>query len=73
MRIEIEKGQVEVQCVLTNGLPQVLVDTIQLQQVILNLFRNAVEAMSSVTDRPSILHVKSEATEARGVVISVEE
>ena len=73
MRIEIEKGQVEVQCVLTNGLPQVLVDTIQLQQVILNLFRNAVEAMSSVTDRPSILHVKSEATEARGVVISVED
>jgi signal transduction histidine kinase len=72
MHIELEKGQVEVKCVLTSELPQVLIDRIQLQQGILNLARNAVEAMNPVTGRPSTLRVRSEATDSE-VIISIED
>ena len=71
MRIELEERHVQVNSVLTSGLPQVSVDRIQLQQVMLNLARNAIEAMSLVTDRPAILRVRSEAT-ADEVIISIE-
>jgi C4-dicarboxylate-specific signal transduction histidine kinase len=36
-------------------LPQIVANRVQLQQVILNLVMNAIEAMSSVTDRPRVL------------------
>jgi signal transduction histidine kinase len=73
VHVELENGQMEVKSVLTDGLPQVLIDQIQLQQVMLNLVRNAVEAMSLVTERPSILQVRSEAAEAGKVMISIED
>jgi len=37
---------------LAVGLPRILGDRIQLQQVILNLVMNGIEAMNAVTDRP---------------------
>ena len=40
-------------------LPRVLGDRVQLQQVIINLVLNAMEAMASVTDRPRDLTVRS--------------
>jgi signal transduction histidine kinase len=33
---------------------------VQLQQVLLNLLTNALDAMAPVTDRPHVLHVRSE-------------
>jgi signal transduction histidine kinase len=70
---ELDGHQVQVKSVLTSGLPAVLVDRIQLQQVILNLVRNAVEAMSLVRERPAILRIRSEATEAGEVIVSIED
>jgi signal transduction histidine kinase len=40
------------------GLPPVAADRIQLQQVILNVVMNAIEAMSAVTDRPRTLEIQ---------------
>ena len=42
---------------LTPDLPQVLGDRVQLQQVMLNLIMNAIEAMNVVTDRARILRL----------------
>jgi signal transduction histidine kinase len=53
------------QAELADGLPTVTGDRIQLQQVILNLARNASDAMAEVQDRPRQLLIKTE-REGRG-------
>ena len=49
---------------LAEGLPLIQGDRVQLQQVVLNLVLNAVEAMSSVDDAPRELSVGAERWEA---------
>jgi PAS domain S-box-containing protein len=50
----------QVRLTLAEGLPTVLGDRVQLQQVILNLLMNGVEAMEAVDDRPRQLEVRSQ-------------
>ena len=52
---ELESHQVSLETELCSGLPPVIAEQTQLQQVILNLIMNAVDAMSSVTDRDQSL------------------
>ncbi len=61
---EMMRHQVELQTELAPDLPSVLGDRVQLQQVLLNLIINAVEAMSSITGRARVLTVRSEWREA---------
>ena len=58
---------------LTSDPLQVSGNRVQLQQVILNLVMNAVEAMDSVTDRARVLGISSERHAPDGVLISVED
>ena len=67
---EIQNEQVSVRTELINDLPTVMGDRIQLQLVLRNLIVNAVEAMSSVTDRERVLHISSASTPS-GVRIAV--
>ena len=48
-------------------------DRVQLQQVLLNLIINAVESMSTVTDRPRTLTITSEPIEPDGLQVAVED
>jgi len=59
-RSEVQRNHVSLQTQLSNDLPPILGDRIQLQQVILNLLINAIEAMSGVRDDPRELWVSSE-------------
>jgi signal transduction histidine kinase len=52
-------------------LPQIMGDRIQLQQVLLNLITNAIEAMTAAKEGPRILSVRSELSEDGGVAVSV--
>jgi signal transduction histidine kinase len=73
LRSEFTRYNVTVKKVETQGLPPLRVDMIQLQQVVLNLIRNATEAMSTVTDRQRILRISTKRNEAGEVIISVED
>jgi signal transduction histidine kinase len=54
-------------------LPLVLGDRVQLQQVILNLVMNGVEAMLPVTDRPRELLVRSRQVQSNQVLVAVQD
>jgi C4-dicarboxylate-specific signal transduction histidine kinase len=56
---------------LPTGLPPVLGDRIQLQQVLLNLVMNGVEALSAVTDRPRELLIRSGTHEPQSIFVAL--
>jgi hypothetical protein len=56
---------------LANGLPEVLGDRIQLQQVIINLVMNGVEAMTLVSDRPRAVVIQSQPRAQDHVLVAV--
>jgi signal transduction histidine kinase len=60
-----------VEAQLAEGLPPIPADRIQLQQVILNLIVNAVEAMTPTTDGPRDLSISTEKAEPDGVLVVV--
>jgi signal transduction histidine kinase len=70
---ELRANQVSVQTKLDDNLPDVRGNRVQLQQVILNLIRNAIEAMNSVTNRARVLRITSEIHEPDSVLVSVED
>ena len=61
-----QRNRISLQTELANDLPLILGDRIQLQQVILNLLINAIEAMSEVNEGPRELSVSSQQFTARG-------
>jgi len=57
---ELKSRRVSLTLELLDDLWPVRADRVQLQQVLLNLLTNALDAMAPVTDRPHVLHVRSE-------------
>jgi PAS domain S-box-containing protein len=66
-----EENRILLQSELAQNLPPVLGDRVQLQQVLLNLIINGVEAMTAVTDRPRMLWVESRVDDSGDVLVSV--
>jgi PAS domain S-box-containing protein len=67
---ELQRNRVILRQEFADGLPPVTGDRVQLQQVILNLLRNALDAMSGVDERPRELAIKTERDEG-GVRLTV--
>jgi PAS domain S-box-containing protein len=67
---EVQRNHIALEMRLSDDVPLVLADRIQLQQVMLNLLMNAIEAMTQVTG-PRELLISSEADGPKGVVVVV--
>jgi C4-dicarboxylate-specific signal transduction histidine kinase len=72
LRHELTRNRVSVHTDFAPDVPRVLGDRVQLQQVMLNLIMNSIDAMSVITDRPRELLIKS-ARHSDGVSIQVQD
>ena len=70
---ELQRNRVILRSELAVDLPLVTGDRVQLQQVILNLLRNASDAMNTVHDRPRELQIRTERDEGDRVLLSVKD
>ena len=68
---ELDSHLVSLRTELAPALPTILGDRVQLQQVIINLVMNGIEAMEPVMDRPRELVIRSGQGETRRVFVSV--
>ena len=68
---ELYDNRVLIECQLTKTLPHVLADRVQLQQIVLNLIMNGIEAMTAVTNRPRLLRLQSRVDESGEVLVAV--
>ena len=71
VRGELSKNRISVETRLAEKLPSVHGDRVQLQQVMLNLILNAMEAMISVDDEVRELMVSTESSAPFGLLVSV--
>jgi len=72
-RSEVQKNGVSVQTQLAEGLPLIQGDRVQLQQVILNLIINAVQAMSGVSEGSRELLIGAGKDASGGVLVAVQD
>jgi C4-dicarboxylate-specific signal transduction histidine kinase len=68
---ELQRNSVVLRIELADDIPMVAGDRVQLQQVILNLLRNASDAMSGVDDRPRLLLIRTGRDEGDQVRLTV--
>lgn len=73
VRHELQKNRILVECQLTETLPLVWADRVQLHQVLLNLIVNGIEAMAAVDDRPRLLRLRSRMDESGDILVAVED
>jgi C4-dicarboxylate-specific signal transduction histidine kinase len=62
VRGEVVRNRIRAQTQLSDSLPRVRGDRVQLQQVMLNLIINAIQAMSGITDSIRELRISTEST-----------
>jgi PAS domain S-box-containing protein len=70
-RNEMAKNGISVPTQLAESLPAIQGDRVQLQQVILNLLINAIEAMSAMSEGPRELLISTAKTDSEGVLVAV--
>jgi signal transduction histidine kinase len=73
LRGELEEHGITTRVELTTELPHVPGHRGQLQEVILNLIHNAVEAMVTTEDRSRVLRVRTEGNDRDGILVAIED
>jgi len=73
LRVNLRRRRISVETRLSADVPEIMGNRVQLQQVILNLLINAVDAMDSVTDSNRMLKVTANRQEPSGVLITIED
>ena len=70
---EVRRNNVSLQTDLAANLPAIIGDRVQLQQVILNLIINGIEAMNTIKDRERVLRIRTARQNPDGVLVAVKD
>jgi C4-dicarboxylate-specific signal transduction histidine kinase len=73
VQTEVRRNRVALRTELADGLAPVLGDGVQLQQVVLNLMMNGIEAMRPVEDRPRELVIRTQKGDEGQVCVAVQD
>ena len=73
IQAEVRRNRVALRTELADDLPRVLGDRVQLQQVLLNLVMNGIEAMRRVEDRPRELVIRTQKGDECHVCVAVQD
>jgi len=73
MRVELTRHDVSVEADLRNGLATIMGDRVQLQQVMMNLIMNGIEAMGGLERQRRVLHVSTRLDGDGSVLVAVED
>jgi PAS domain S-box-containing protein len=73
MSAELRARQINVATELAEPAPSTIGERVQLQQVVLNLIMNGVEAIGPVADRPRLLRISSRSETPASVLVAVED
>jgi C4-dicarboxylate-specific signal transduction histidine kinase len=71
LQAEVGRNHVTMKAELASGLPAAMGDRVQLQQVIMNLILNGIEAMSEVADRQRVLLIRTERKGSDELLVTV--
>lgn len=70
---ELAKNGIAVDTRFAQGLPFLVADRVQLQQVVLNLITNAVEAMAAISERARVLSIGTDRTPTGEILVTVQD
>ena len=70
---EAERRGASLETDLAVNLPSVTGDRVQLQQLLLNLVINALDAMNTIMDRPRVVRIRTARPEPKSILVAVED
>jgi signal transduction histidine kinase len=70
-QVQQRRASIKVEVEVADGLPMVRMDAVQIQQVMINLISNAIDAMKGIANRRRTLKISSRPSAGGEVVISV--
>lgn len=70
---EFQKRMIEFECELNDGVPAVVMDRVEIQQVLMNLVVNGLDAMSAVNDRRRVLRIRTERVSPESLLVAVQD
>ena len=74
LQAELLHRQAKLETEFAGGLPSVEIDRVQIQQLLMNLVVNSLDAMDCVTDdRPHVLRIRTSANKSEAVLVSVQD
>jgi C4-dicarboxylate-specific signal transduction histidine kinase len=73
LEVELHRNEISLRIEMQDNLPPAVVDRVLLQQVILNLILNAMDAMRAVSDRIRILRIRTEEQGSGSIIVRVQD